>query len=223
MRTVWICRHGHREDFIEVEPGQPAWRKTAEWPDDPGLSELGFRQARLLGQRVRGQGIAHVFASPFLRTVQTASCVADALNLPIKVEPGLSELLKSEWFTHQPELRSLVDLHRQFPRVDLSYKPRSRAVWPEENEAENAWPRVRRAIMSIFRDFEGDLVFVGHGSSCAGIVDALTGSGLDFPNPAEACSVTTLQTPGDGRGIDGARWVFRDRACVQHLLACEAS
>lgn len=213
MRTVWICRHGHREDFIEVAPGQPIWRETAKRPDDPGLSALGLRQAVLLGNRLRDQGITHVFASPFLRTVQTASAVADALDLPLNVEPGLSELLKSEWFPQQPGLLSLQALHEQFPRVDLTYTPRSRANWPEESEAKDAWPRVRKAVLSILRDFDGDLVFIGHGSSCAGIVEALTGAGHDFPNPAGACSVTTLTLNGTG-------WTFRDRACEKHLASC---
>jgi len=41
-----------------------------------------------LGQRQR-EGIAHIFASPFLRTVQTANQIAEALDLPIKLESGL--------------------------------------------------------------------------------------------------------------------------------------
>jgi len=39
-----------------------------------------------LGQRLKREDIAHIFASPFLRTVQTANQVAEALDLPIKLE-----------------------------------------------------------------------------------------------------------------------------------------
>jgi broad specificity phosphatase PhoE len=46
---------------------------------------------------LKKEKIAHIFASPFLRTVQTANAVAEMLNLPIKLETGLSEWLNPVW------------------------------------------------------------------------------------------------------------------------------
>ena len=49
-----------------------------------------------IGSSLQAENISHIYCSPFLRTVQTANEVAKVLNLPIKVEHGLSEgLLKS--------------------------------------------------------------------------------------------------------------------------------
>ncbi|MBV8884961.1 MAG: histidine phosphatase family protein, partial [Chroococcidiopsidaceae cyanobacterium CP_BM_RX_35] len=67
-QTVWLARHGNRIDFVN-----PEWFKTAERRYDPHLSDDGVVQAQQLAQRLKGEGIAHIFASPFLRTVQTAT------------------------------------------------------------------------------------------------------------------------------------------------------
>ena len=46
---------------------------------------------------MQDENIQHIYASPFLRTVQTAHQVADVLSVPVRVEYGLSEgLLASE-------------------------------------------------------------------------------------------------------------------------------
>ena len=70
-QTVWIARHGNRIDFVN-----PDWFLTAERPYDPHLSEDGHVQAKQLANRLKGEGISHIFASPFLRTVQTANHAA---------------------------------------------------------------------------------------------------------------------------------------------------
>lgn len=44
---------------------------------------------------LQGEGIGHIYASPFLRTVQTAHEVAKVLDVPVKLEYGLSEGLLS--------------------------------------------------------------------------------------------------------------------------------
>lgn len=40
---------------------------------------------------MQDENIRHIYASPFLRTVQTAHQVADVLSVPVRVEYGLSE------------------------------------------------------------------------------------------------------------------------------------
>src|SRR4028118_1914572 len=128
-QTVWIARHGNRLDFVN-----PEWFNTAERPYDPPLSEDGFIQAKQLGQRLVGEGIKHIFASPFLRTVQTATQIADILDLSIKLESGLSEWLNPAWMKTTPEKLPLEVLQELFPRIDPSYTSRVIAQYPETNE-----------------------------------------------------------------------------------------
>ena len=95
-QIVWIARHANRLDFVN-----PEWFNTAERRYDPPLSDDGIEQAKLLAKRLKGVGIRHIFASPFLRTVQTAHAVSETIGVPVKVEAGLSEWLNAEWMTEK--------------------------------------------------------------------------------------------------------------------------
>lgn len=211
MRQVWICRHGHREDFIGDQSGGD-WHKTAARPHDPALSPLGVRQAIELGRRLRGQGIAHLFASPFLRTVQTAHHVSQAIELPIKIERGICEWLNPKWFAKEPDFLPPAELVRTYPRIDVTYRSRGTATHPEPDEPSDAWPRVRRTVHALLAEFPGDLLFVGHGSSCVGLAKAVAGPGTSVTT--KMCSVTRL-------AFDGMQWSVLDNGCVKHLSESE--
>jgi broad specificity phosphatase PhoE len=211
MRTIWISRHGHREDFIGDAWGD-VWHRTAARPHDPALAELGVRQATELGQRLRDRGIAHLFASPFLRTVQTAQHVADAIDRTIKVEHGICEWLNPQWYNKPPDFLPLSALKQRFDRVDVTYEPRVRPLYPEVNEPTEVWPRVARTLDLLLAQFEGDLLFIGHGSSCAGLVEALAGPGCGFG--MRMCAVTRFTG-------DRGKWALLDKGCVKHLSESE--
>ncbi|MGC1393699.1 MAG: histidine phosphatase family protein [Coleofasciculaceae cyanobacterium] len=160
-QTVWIARHGNRLDFVN-----PEWFNTAERPYDPPLSEDGVIQASQLGKRLVDSGIKQIFASPFLRTVQTANCVADILDLPIKLESGLSEWLNPAWMISSPERHSMAELQKLFPRIDSSYKSRVIAEYPETLEQVNQ--RTAQTALHLTREFADDMLLVGHGASVVG-------------------------------------------------------
>ena len=65
------------------------------------------------------ENIQHIYASPFLRTVQTAHQVADVLSVPVRIEYGLSEgLLASELLTAASCLQILYSSLRQSLRMN---------------------------------------------------------------------------------------------------------
>ena len=115
-QRIWIVRHGNREDFQN-----PGWAKTAPRPYDPALSADGETQAKEVGLSLQGEQIDFVFASPFLRTIQTASHIADALNLAVSLEPGIGEILPT--VQSAPELLPVDELRQRFRRIDESYSP----------------------------------------------------------------------------------------------------
>ena len=71
-QIVWIARHANRLDFV-----YPDWFLTAKRRYDPPLSDDGMIQAQQLAKRLKGKKITHIFASPFLRTIQTANAIAE--------------------------------------------------------------------------------------------------------------------------------------------------
>src|SRR5262245_40216378 len=56
------------------------------------LSALGRAQARELGEKLRGERIAHVYCSTMSRAVQTAELAAAVLGVQVTVREGLVEL-----------------------------------------------------------------------------------------------------------------------------------
>lgn len=204
-QTVWIARHGNRLDFVN-----PEWFNTAERPYDPPLSEDGLIQAKQLGQRLVGEGIMHIFASPFLRTVQTANQVADALDLPIKLEFGLCEWLNPAWMKTDPERLPIELLQEQFPRIDPSYTSRLIPKYPETSET--VVERTAETARLLTAEFSEDMLLVGHGASVVGTTHGLVG-GTPEVNAALCCLVKLV------RQEQG--WVMELNGDISHLSQTE--
>ncbi|GAB4181659.1 MAG: histidine phosphatase family protein [Coleofasciculaceae cyanobacterium] len=205
-QIVWIARHGNRLDFVN-----PEWFNTAERPYDPPLSEDGIEQAKQLGQRLVGEGIAHIFASPFLRTVQTANEVANILDLPIKLESGLSEWLNPAWMKTEPERLPLEVLQDRFPRIDRSYTSRVVAHYPETNEM--VLQRAAQTVQHLTDEFSmEDILLVGHGATVVGCTQGLVGGTPEVK--ASLCCLVKLVRQSQG-------WVMELNGDTTHLTQTE--
>ena len=200
-QTIWIARHGNRIDFV-----RPEWFNTAERPYDPHLSDDGEVQARELGARLQGEGITHIFASPFLRTVQTANYIAEAIDLPIKLEWGLCEWLNREWMKKMPETLSPEALKTQFPRIDLSYRSLVQPQYPETDEL--CWQRTAKTAQRLVKRYSTDLLWVGHGASVVGTASGLLGEYREI-NASLCCLVKLAR--------QDTRWVMELDGDTSHL------
>ena len=199
--TVWIARHGNRQDFVD-----PDWPKTAARPYDPGLSPDGIVQAQKLAARLEAERIAAIFSSPFLRTVQTAHAIAELLRIPVYLEAGFSEWFNDEWFPAAPETAPGEELRERFPRVDLSYESH---VLPSYGEGESeAMRRSAEAAHAIADRFDEPVLFLGHGVSVAGI-----SKGLDPDAEIHECGMCCLFRLD--RNHEG--WEMKLCADVSHL------
>jgi broad specificity phosphatase PhoE len=163
-KAVFIARHGNRADFVD-----PNWPKTAKRPHDPPLSHDGIQQAKKLGKRLKPEGIRHIFASPFLRAVETAHHVAEAIDLTVKIEHGVCEWLNPVWYKTVPDFLPLEELAKTFPRIDRSYTPRMQIMYPEHDEQSQVWPRAGQAARTLAAEFDGPILIVGHGATVLGM------------------------------------------------------
>lgn len=204
-QTVWIARHGNRLDFVN-----PEWFNTAERPYDPPLSSDGLVQAKQLGKRLVEQGIVHIFASPFLRTVQTAYQVAEALDLSIKLELGLSEWLNPAWMTSEPERMPIEVLQEKFPRIDSSYTSRVIACYPETNKM--VLERTAQTARLLTAEFSEDMLLVGHGASVVGTTQGLLG-GTPEINASLCCLVKLVHQQ--------QKWLMELNGDISHLSQTE--
>lgn len=138
---------------------------------DPGLSARGREQAGKLVDHLAAERVTRLIASPFRRTLETATLVAEALRLPLTVEPLIRErcVFSCDIGTPPDELQTL------WPALDFAHLE---AVWwgaPEESE-----PAVGRRART-FRRATDDLpdratvAIISHWA----FIRALTGAELD--------------------------------------------
>ncbi|MEH2433101.1 MAG: histidine phosphatase family protein [Nostoc sp.] len=207
-QIVWIARHANRLDFVN-----PDWFLTAERRYDPPLSDDGMVQAQQLAKRLKKEKIAHIFASPFLRTVQTANAVAEMLNLPIKLETGLSEWLNPVWMTEEPERLSTPALAKLFPRIDTSYTSRIAAKYPETHEkVRERSGQTARCLATEF--FPEDILLVAHGASVLGGAMGLVGEIAKTEVKASLCSLVKVVR-------EDPEWLLELKGDTSHLTHIE--
>ncbi|BAZ29661.1 phosphoglycerate mutase [Cylindrospermum sp. NIES-4074] len=207
-QIIWIARHANRLDFVN-----PDWFLTAERRYDPPLSDDGMVQAQHLAKRLQGEKIAHIFASPFLRTVQTANAVAEVLNLPIQLETGLSEWLNPEWMTEEPERLSTPALAELFPRIDISYTSRIAAKYPEtQDKVRERSGQIARCLAAEF--FPEHILLVGHGASVLGAAMGLVGEIAKTEVKASLCSLVKVVR-------QESEWLLKLKGDTSHLSQIE--
>jgi broad specificity phosphatase PhoE len=64
---------------------------------DVALSDQGREQTRRLAERLSGEKIVAVYASPLGRTVETASILSEPHNLEVQTRDGLREINHGRW------------------------------------------------------------------------------------------------------------------------------
>ena len=82
MPTFHFIRHGETE-----------WNRRGliQGFSDVPLSDVGREQAHELATELAGRPIGAIYAADLLRTIQTATPIADALRLEIRTTPALRE------------------------------------------------------------------------------------------------------------------------------------
>jgi probable phosphoglycerate mutase len=89
VTLVHLVRHGHVENPRRIVYGRlPGWRLSAD----------GRRQAAAAAERLRGRRLAHVYASPLERAVETADAIAAAAGVAVTRDEALIEsALGARW------------------------------------------------------------------------------------------------------------------------------
>ncbi|MEO6906730.1 MAG: histidine phosphatase family protein [Abditibacteriaceae bacterium] len=92
-----------------------------------------------------------IFCSPPRHTIQTVSIFAHRRGLPIKLDWGLSEFLKADWFEEYPALPTTEERHVQYPKIDVIYQS---MIMPQYYEdAERLQDRILKTITALIENF----------------------------------------------------------------------
>lgn len=138
---------------------------------DPGLTDVGLRQAEGAATALRDRPVRRILASPYTRTLHTAEIIAEQLDLPVVIEPLVREraFFACDIGTPRSQLSS------RWPRFDFGDLPER--WWPEPEETEDEL-LLRctsfRATMTETEDWR-EVVVVSHW----GFIRGLTGQAVE--------------------------------------------
>jgi 2,3-bisphosphoglycerate-dependent phosphoglycerate mutase len=197
-----LVRHGASEAYVEGTPF-----RLVDGQGDPSLSAEGAEQARLVCARLATAEIAAIYASNLCRTAQTAEPLAQALDLEVRVEPGLREVHLGEW--EGGLFRKMVaDGHP----VSLRMSAEERwDVIPGAEPAEELASRVRDAIERIVAAHPGQRVAAFTHGGVIGQALSLASASRPFAFlGAENASISRLV-------ITAGRWIVRSFNDTAHL------
>jgi len=170
MKTIYITRHGTRQDHLT---GTPTPSKSG-YVYDPPLAEEGLAQSQHLANYLKENArINYIFSSPFYRTLQTATIVADTLNLKIIVESGLMD-----WYGGSPNYATFIPkpapfnkLIEFFPDIDESYHSHVKIATIAEPK-EEMYERIGKTVQILLDTFSSkdsnedqEFLFVCHAAS----------------------------------------------------------
>lgn len=188
--TTLLLRHGQTAMSIE---------KRFSGSSNPELTQVGRAQAAAAATLLAGSGAAAVVASPLVRTQQTAALVADALGLPVQIEPDLRETDFGDW-----EGCTFAEVQQRWPR-EMDAWLADPAVAPPFGESfvETA-VRVRQARDRVLASYGGQVVvLVSHVTP----IKTLLRMALDAPPSAlhrmhlDLASLSRVQWFADGPAV----------------------
>ena len=123
---------------------------------DVPLSDEGRAQAEHLAQRLSSQAIAAVYASPLLRTMETARILARPHGLEVQARDGLREISHGRW-----EQLTRREVEKAFPEEATAWEEDPYTFAPEGGESGLAvTARSLPVLMEIVRAHESSNVLV---------------------------------------------------------------
>ena len=165
MTVFHLLRHGER-----VEARVCAGRMPGI-----GLTERGRAEIAAVAERLAGEGVAAVYASPLQRTRESAEIVAARLGLPIDFRDDLIELDFGEW------TGATFESIRADPRWEIWRMQRSLARIPGGESMRQVQRRAVEAILEIAEPhLDETVVAVSHGDVIRAVLAFALGMPLNF-------------------------------------------
>ncbi|KAG2219396.1 hypothetical protein INT45_010972 [Circinella minor] len=191
VKTIYITRHGYREDWVNETPHLPTGR-----PHDPPLSKLGLKQARELGNYLQDKGIERVYCSPFYRCLQTVSPLIKDTGIPLYIDNSVAEwygLAYSEYRLPAP-IKELQENHFPFIRTDYT----SSIELPTSTETmQQCHERTKEGLDTLIEQLDKEengpetILLVGHAASVITAIRALLNN-VKYPSSPSTASVSKL-------------------------------
>jgi broad specificity phosphatase PhoE len=139
---------------------------------DVALSDEGREQTRRLAQRLNGEKIVAVFASPLGRTVETAQILAKPHTLEVQTRDGLREISHGRW-----EKLTRREVEERFPEEAAEWEKDPYTFAPVGGESGLAvTARALPVLLQLVREHPGkNILVVSHKATIRLLLSSLLG------------------------------------------------
>ncbi|HEY2568842.1 MAG TPA: histidine phosphatase family protein [Candidatus Udaeobacter sp.] len=139
---------------------------------DVELSEKGREEARRLAERLRGEKITAVYASPLGRTVETARIIAEPHNLEVQPCDGFREISHGHW-----EGMKRHEVEEKFPKEMAEWEKDPYTFAPAGGESGLAVTAgALPALIDLVRKHPGEsILMVSHKATIRLLLSSLLG------------------------------------------------
>lgn len=185
--------------------------------EDPGITEIGRRQAMCLAERVASLELTRLVTSPFRRTLETTKLIGEATSLVPEVRLELHELggcyrgYTPQNIVGRPGMNRLA-IEKEFSALVVSPEIDRNGWWaskPQETRelARRRAAKLLRGTVDEFGDTDERVAFVMHADIKILLLEQFHPEPLDVPRNT---SLTTLQ-------ISSKECRLEHYNCVRHL------
>ena len=149
--------------LLLVRHGETEWNSEQRYigRTDLPLSEKGFQQAQALARRLKDEAVDVVYTSDYQRASQTASAIADVLQMPVREDKRLRELDFGRW-----EGLTLVDIQERYAETYANWIEDPQASPPDGESLAHLQDRVSSLLGELLTHHPDDTVaLVSHGGT----------------------------------------------------------
>ena len=193
MCELLLIRHGEQQFRENIPLGEAV---------DAPLSEMGWMQARAVGNRLAAARIGKVYASPLQRALNTGREVASHHGLEVTVLEELSEI---DLWKNAPQDKGLLDIYSRDELVAVFREvsaTRKHSAYPFSEDAEAFKLRIVAAIDRIIEDGMGHRVaVVCHGGVINSYLSHLMKSAYDHLVAVHHTSITVVRAADTRREL----------------------
>ncbi|HEX3070352.1 MAG TPA: histidine phosphatase family protein [Thermoanaerobaculia bacterium] len=139
---------------------------------DVKLSDDGRDQARRLGLRLQGEPISAAFASPMVRTMDTAALIVASHGLPVTPVDGIREIAHGRW-----ERKTRAEVEAEFPDEYARYETDPFSFAPTDGESGlQVTARALPAFLTLVEQHKDQrILVVSHKATIRLLVSSLIG------------------------------------------------
>jgi broad specificity phosphatase PhoE len=184
--NIYLIRHGQKQnnskDYATME-----------------LTEKGFKQANLLGKRLKKYNIERIYSSDMVRAIQTSEEINKYLNVDVILRHELREIDMGEYV--EKDWKYIENNYPDFVREFSDHL--SDVSYPNGECGGDVWKRSKETIEEIINSGLDNVVVVAHGGMLRVLLSEFVGLHQErrffFGSPLENCSISLIKYDNKSR------------------------